>query len=194
MTLYSDNSELNFHAQVTPNFRPYPTMATTPEPSTPKKLSGAELKAQKKAEKAAARAKQKGDGPADAPSKGQPPKPEQQSSKPQKGRPTGPSKDASDSRPQKSQQPSGTKQPAVVERPKSSEPAGETPVAVFAHLYDKPKRHTIPGASKDVHPAIQALGLQYSTYEVCGSTARCIAMLLALKPVFCHYHTILDYI
>jgi translation initiation factor eIF-2B subunit delta len=45
------------------------------------------------------------------------------------------------------------------------------------------------GASKDVHPAILALGLQYSSYAICGSTARMVAMLLAFKAVIGDYQT-----
>lgn len=56
-------------------------------------------------------------------------------------------------------------------------------VSFFAHLYGQPRRQTLEGSSKDVHPAIQALGLQLSNYTICGSHARCVAMLFALKSV-----------
>lgn len=56
-------------------------------------------------------------------------------------------------------------------------------VSFFAHLYGQPRRQTLEGSAKDVHPAIQALGLQLSNYTICGSHARCVAMLLALKSV-----------
>lgn len=39
------------------------------------------------------------------------------------------------------------------------------------------------GVNKEVHPAVLALGLQMSTFTVCGSNARCVAMLLAFKKV-----------
>ena len=56
-------------------------------------------------------------------------------------------------------------------------------VKLFGHLYSHPRRTTIAGASKDVHPAILALGLQMSSYIICGSNARCVATLLAFKRV-----------
>lgn len=56
-------------------------------------------------------------------------------------------------------------------------------VALFEHLYGHPRRTTIAGAGKDVHPAVLALGLQMRNYIICGSSARCVAMLLAFKRV-----------
>lgn len=56
-------------------------------------------------------------------------------------------------------------------------------VALFAHLYSQPRRTSIAGAGKDVHPAVLALGLQMSNYVICGSNARCVAMLLVFKRV-----------
>lgn len=56
-------------------------------------------------------------------------------------------------------------------------------VALFSHLYSGPRRTTIAGAGKDVHPAVLALGIQISHYRVIGSNARCVAMLLAFKRV-----------
>lgn len=56
-------------------------------------------------------------------------------------------------------------------------------VDFFSHLYGQPRRHTIEGSAKDVHPAILAFGLQLSSYTICGSQARCVGMLLALKSV-----------
>lgn len=61
-------------------------------------------------------------------------------------------------------------------------------VELFTHLY-KPRRHTIEGVSKDVHPAVLALGFQMSSYEICGSTARCVAMLLVFKEAIQAYTT-----
>lgn len=58
----------------------------------------------------------------------------------------------------------------------------EKTVAVFGHLGVK-RRSTIAGAGKEIHPAILALGLQLSEYVICGSSARCVAMLLAFKRV-----------
>lgn len=56
-------------------------------------------------------------------------------------------------------------------------------VALFGHLYGNPRRTTIGGAGKDVHPAVLALGLQMSNYVICGSNARCVATLLVFKRV-----------
>ena len=56
-------------------------------------------------------------------------------------------------------------------------------VALFDHLYGHPRRNTIAGAGKDVHPAVLALGLQMRNYIICGSSARCVAMLLSFKRV-----------
>ncbi|KAL4891261.1 hypothetical protein BDV59DRAFT_182892 [Aspergillus ambiguus] len=62
-------------------------------------------------------------------------------------------------------------------------------VAVFGHLYGQPRRTTIAGAGKEVHPAVLALGLQMRDYVVCGSSARCVATLLAFKRVIESYTT-----
>ena len=56
-------------------------------------------------------------------------------------------------------------------------------VALFDHLYGSPRRSTVAGASRDVHPAVLALGLQMRNYVICGSSARCVATLLAFKRV-----------
>ena len=68
--------------------------------------------------------------------------------------------------------------------PVSAEPEKENKnVALFDHLYGNPRRTTIAGAGKDVNPSVLALGLQMRNYIVCGSSARCTAMLLAFKRV-----------
>ena len=56
-------------------------------------------------------------------------------------------------------------------------------VALFDHLYGNPRRTTVTGASRDVHPAVLTLGLQIRNYVICGSSARCVATLLAFKRV-----------
>ena len=68
---------------------------------------------------------------------------------------------------------------SVSEEPKKDEKR----VALFEHLYSHPRRTTLSGAGKDVHPAVLALGLQMSNYVICGSTARCVATLLVFKQV-----------
>ena len=62
-------------------------------------------------------------------------------------------------------------------------------VELFSHLYAQPRRHAIAGTHKDVHPAVLALGFQMSSYEICGSSARCVAMLLAFKEAIQAYTT-----
>ena len=62
-------------------------------------------------------------------------------------------------------------------------------VALFSHLYTNPRRHTIANAAKDVHPSVLALGLQMSSYTICGSNARCVATLLTFKRVIDSYIT-----
>ncbi|OJD14655.1 hypothetical protein AJ78_05008 [Emergomyces pasteurianus Ep9510] len=61
--------------------------------------------------------------------------------------------------------------------------------AVFSHLSLQKRRATIAGAGKELHPAILALGLQLKDYVICGSSARCVAMLLAFKRVIESYST-----
>ena len=68
----------------------------------------------------------------------------------------------------------GTKEPRKVNKE----------VGLFGHLYSQPRRSTMDGVSKDVHPAVLALGFQMSNYVICGSNARCVAMLLAFKKVW----------
>lgn len=73
---------------------------------------------------------------------------------------------------------------------KPKEPKKENKqVELFSHLYSQPRRHTVEGVSKDVHPAVLALGFQMSSYEICGSSARCVAMLLAFKEAIQAYTT-----
>ena len=68
--------------------------------------------------------------------------------------------------------------------PVSAKPEKENKnVALFDHLYGSPRRTTMAGASKDVNHSVLALGLQMRNYIICGSSARCVAMLLAFKRV-----------
>ncbi|OJD29706.1 translation initiation factor eif-2b delta subunit [Diplodia corticola] len=171
-------------------------------PAAPKeeKLSGAELKKRAKAEKAAKRAAEKAakdaaGGGAPQPSAGS--KKQEGKQKEQKGG-------------QQNQQgggPRGGQQQdrplPMRRRPSQSGPAGgpvkevksekkkhaEKQVGLFGHLYGQPRRHEIEGAAKEVHPAILALGLQMSSYVICGSNARTVAMLLAFKSVIESYTT-----
>ncbi|KAJ9309884.1 hypothetical protein DTO217A2_522 [Paecilomyces variotii] len=147
------------------------------------KLTGAELKKRAKAEKAARRAKEKLEreqaGGAGAPSQAQ--------ATPKKGQSAG-GKDAAASQLQKGQrlQPPrrGSAQATAAETKKE-----DKNVAVFGHLYGQQRRTTIAGAGKEVHPAVLALGLQMRDYVICGSSARCVATLLAFKRVIESYTT-----
>jgi translation initiation factor eIF-2B subunit delta len=77
----------------------------------------------------------------------------------------------------------GAQKAALV--PVAAEPKKEDKaVEFFRHLY-KMRTTSIAGASKDVHPAVLALGLQMSNYTICGSCARLVATLQAFKRVSC---------
>ncbi|KAJ5894324.1 hypothetical protein N7495_006015 [Penicillium taxi] len=170
--------------------------STTPNTATgvDKPLTPAELKKKAKEEKAARRAKERleregGAGPAGgaAPGAGQ-------------ARPTStPRKDiASGSASQKSQKNQKDATPRrgsgpVVQTGATTEPkkkkTSDKIVSVFGHLYGQQRRTTVAGAAKEVHPAVLALGLQLRDYVVCGSSARCVATMLAFKRVIESYDT-----
>lgn len=172
--------------------KPKDTKDATPATDGPEKLTGAELKKRAKAEKAARRAKEKSDretggasaaptgGPAAGGSgagagAGQP-------ATPKKGQPAGGAGVGGDKGRGLPRRPSGqaSGQPSAAEQKKKAE---EKNVAVFGHLYGQQRRATVAGAGKEVHPAVLALGLQMRDYVVCGSSARCVATLLAFKRV-----------
>jgi translation initiation factor eIF-2B subunit delta len=139
-----------------------------------KKLSNAELKKKQKEEKQARRAAQKKDG-ADS---SEQQKPVQTSPKlPQSPKKSSPAKGQPEKQAAKPEQ----QQKTVAVEKKPSSPRKHA--GLFGSLEALSRRHTTQGASKDVHPAILALGLQMSSYEICGSNARCVAMLLAFKQV-----------
>ncbi|KAF2797528.1 nagb/rpia/CoA transferase-like protein [Melanomma pulvis-pyrius CBS 109.77] len=144
-----------------------------------KKISPAELKKQKAAEKQARRAQQKAEPPAhqqQGPATKQ--KDSKQPPKDDRSRPLPVRRRASQSN-------------VPVPKDVKKEPKKEVKQVglFFSHLYSQPRQHSVVGASKDVHPAILALGLQYSSYVICGSTARMVAMLLAFKAVIESYQT-----
>lgn len=84
---------------------------------------------------------------------------------------------------------SGSQQDIAI-RSKKPGPAHDEPkeedktVEFFRHLT---KTKALPaglkGANKDVHPAVQVLGLQMSSYMICGSSARLVATMQAFKKV-----------
>lgn len=88
------------------------------------------------------------------------------------------------------------------QKPLPTRPAKDTPdkaptkprkddknVALFGHLYGQPRCTSLTQANKDVHPAVIALGLKLGSYSICGSTARCVAMLLCFKRLIESYTT-----
>ena len=168
-----------------------PKTPTESKASSEKKLSGADIKKQRQAEKTAKRAAKKDQNV--GPSESQNVASQSQS----KLKPLTPIHARKQSQGLNKIQPSPLKMESKELRPrdlplrrKSSfgasavqPPTADTKVALFGHLYVQPRRHGIAGTSKEVHPSVLALGLQMSSYEICGSTARCVAMLLAFKNV-----------
>lgn len=71
--------------------------------------------------------------------------------------------------------------PQAMSGPPEPQPEDKT-VELFRHLY-KTRATTIAGAGKEVHPAVLALGQQMSSYTICGSNARLVATLQAFKRV-----------
>ncbi|CRG84419.1 putative translation initiation factor eIF-2B subunit delta [Talaromyces islandicus] len=155
-------------------------------------LSPAELKKKAKAEKAARRAKERAEreaGGAAGSSAGA----QQQSAQggsstaqtPRKGGQAG-GKDGFGA--QKGQRHAGGPRPSGP-APAEVKMKEDKSVAVFGHLYGVPRRSTIAGAAKEVHPAVLALGLQIRDYVICGSSARCVATMIAFKRVIESYTT-----
>ncbi|RAK99508.1 translation initiation factor eIF2B subunit delta [Aspergillus ibericus CBS 121593] len=158
-------------------------------------LTPAELKKKAKAEKAARRARERAER--DTTGGGAPGGPGGQHAASAKKGASGPGgaggKDSAAAAQQKGQkqQPrrgsaQATPQVGAAELKKKQE---EKNVSVFGHLYGQQRRTTIAGAGKEVHPAVLALGLQMRDYVVCGSSARCVATLLAFKRVIEAYTT-----
>ncbi|KAF1973908.1 nagb/rpia/CoA transferase-like protein [Bimuria novae-zelandiae CBS 107.79] len=154
------------------------------EDGAPKKLSGAELKKLKQAEKQAKRAQAKAAGPPTVQQGG--PSKENQKKKEQKQ----PQQKDDNSRPLPvRRRPSQSNVVPQLQTKKDSKRSQKELGLFFGHLYSQPRQHSMVGASKDAHPAVLALGLQYSSYAICGSTARMVAMLLAFKAVIESYQT-----
>jgi translation initiation factor eIF-2B subunit delta len=161
-----------------------PSATKTESTNGPKTPSAAELKKQAKADKQARRAQAKTSDP--APNKQ--PNSSKEGQKQQRESKQAPKDDKS--RPLAvRRRPSQSNAPVVKEPEKKPKKEPKQSGLFFGHLYNHPKQQSINGASKDVHPAILALGLQYSSYAICGSTARMVAMLLAFKAVIGVYQT-----
>ncbi|KAI9711726.1 MAG: hypothetical protein M1820_001870 [Bogoriella megaspora] len=176
------------------------TEATPAEP----KLSGAELKKRAKAEKAARREREKAEsasGGGVSSSQGGPVQPLQQSNVDGQKKGKQNQQDAKsyqDPKTTRSRRGSGTANPAqkMPIRSAQSSTQPQQPrkpskeVGLFGHLYNQSRRTTLhPTPPKEVHPAVLALGLQMSSYTICGSNARCVAMLLTFKAAINAYAT-----
>ncbi|OHE96756.1 initiation factor 2 subunit family protein [Colletotrichum orchidophilum] len=152
--------------------------AAAPAEGGEKKLSGAELKAKAKAEKAARRAKAKEAQPAPPPGQGG----AQQSGGDAKGGKSKPRQDG----PQSAGARSGPVAKSVpVAAPKDNKP--KVPEC-FSHL-SMAKRIHMTEVDKDVQPAVLALGQQMSAFAITDSTTRLEATLLAFKKVIESYTT-----
>lgn len=176
------------------------TETTVVEP----KLSGAELKKKQKAEKAARRERGKAEravaggattgqaapahtqtGKSDSQKKA---KPAQQDQKPQLQDKAHHPRRGSGTAPTSQKLSIRSSQPL----PQSTRPkmSSSKEVGLFGHLYGQSRRQTLhPTPPKEVHPSVLSLGLQMSNYTICGSNARCVAMLLSFKAAINAYTT-----
>lgn len=153
-----------------------------------KKVSGAELKKRAKEEKAArrAQAQQEKFGGA-APPPGRPDAASavklQQKGQQQKGKDAGKDqhKRSGSSAPDSKQLPIRGQQYGTTPAPPPEEKKENKNVRLFGHLYSRTRTTSLAGISKEVHPAVQATGLQMSNYEICGSNARFVATLESFK-------------
>ncbi|KAF3137725.1 hypothetical protein TWF569_009166 [Orbilia oligospora] len=151
-----------------------------------KKLTGKELKEAKKAEKQARRAAdklQRGDVP-DAPAvsaSGTPTKQNQASS--------------SSGTPKSTQQQQGQKgkqqqiAPSIDGDAKTVAEPENKRIPFFEHLRENKPPIDLATINRDVHPSIVRLSMKLRNFEIIGSTARCLYMLLAFKEVINDYYT-----
>ena len=152
------------------------------------KLSGAELKKQKAAEKAARRKGKLSERVEPAQvvqtlTQNQPQTPQLQS------RPSAGRKDNAPATQHKRTGSSSAKAlplrgtGAALPPEADNKPKDDKRVTFFSHLYPKERRTSIAGAGKEIHPAVLALGLQLRDRVICGGNARCVATLLVFKKV-----------
>ncbi|KAI7785551.1 translation initiation factor eIF-2B subunit delta [Diaporthe eres] len=165
-------------AVLAPAAAPAPAAAAAPAseaaPAAPK-MSGAQLKAQKKAEKAARREQSK----AAEPSPGAPVANDKQSGgKQNKSKQDAPATSLA-SRPKK---------PAPTPVPAPKQPTGPVVPECFSHL-PMAKKLTLPKADKDVHPAVLALGQQMAAFKLKDNVTRLEATLVAFKKVVEEYES-----
>ncbi|KAL4901596.1 hypothetical protein BDW74DRAFT_71375 [Aspergillus multicolor] len=152
------------------------------------KLSPAELKKKAKAEKAARRAREKAERETGAPGGGGQ-GPNTPAGKKGSAGDAGAAAAGSAAKGQKQIPRRGSTQAVPQAQEEVKKKKENKNVAVFGHLYGQQRRNTVAGAGKEVHPAVLALGLQMRDYVVCGSSARCVATLLAFKRVIEAYTT-----
>ena len=162
-----------------------PSTAPVAPTEEPKRLSGAELKKQKKAEKEAKRKAEKGAAqpvvpPAAAPQR-----------RPSSGREDSKATTAQHKRTGSVTHKTLPARPSQLQKPAEQEekPVEDKSVALFAHLYSKERPVSISGAGREIHPAVLRLGLQLRNRVICGGTARCVALLRAFKEVIRAYNT-----
>lgn len=145
------------------------------EPAATPKLSGAELKARKKAEKAARREQSKAAEPAPA----QAPTPAGGNDKQGGGKQGKPKQDAAGTpAANRSKKPAPAPAPPAVPKP----PPGPVVPEVFSHL-PMAKKLPLSKADKDVHPAVLAIGQQMAAFTLKDSVARLEATLMAFRKV-----------
>ncbi|KAK6526803.1 hypothetical protein TWF281_010003 [Arthrobotrys megalospora] len=156
-----------------------------------KKLTGKELKEAKKAEKQARRAAdkaQRGDVPdaATASSGGAPTKQAQSSTSP--GNQSGSSKPTQ----QQQQGQKGKQQQAAPSTDGDVRIFGELEykhIPFFDHLKENKPPFDLAKVNRDVHPSVLRLAMKLRNFEIMGSTARVLYMLLAFKDVIRDYIT-----
>ncbi|KAJ1656859.1 hypothetical protein IWQ61_003642 [Dispira simplex] len=80
-------------------------------------------------------------------------------------------------------------------KPKGKDTASATALAeskklpLVAHLEERTYPPTTADAPPGLHPLVRSVGLQFAEFKICGSNARCIAMLQAFKQVIEDYQT-----
>ncbi|CAK7202084.1 hypothetical protein SEUCBS139899_004804 [Sporothrix eucalyptigena] len=183
--------------------KPAPEAAAASEPPA-KKLTGAELKAQKQAEKAKRRAAViaakeaagaiPGGGAAPIPAQGSSNQPKQARGKggPAAEGASGAGGKITGAIPRLPSAPPGAPAAATAAATAETTPANEDPRAgipdIFSHL-PMAKRISIAQAHKDVHPAVLAVGQQMAAFKLTENVARLEATLVAFKKVIQSYQT-----
>jgi len=153
----------------------------TPAAGGETKLTPKQQKEQKKAEKQARRAADKAAAGAAPARKPEPVAGGDKKGKPQQGAKS-PSAEKKGGKAEKTDKGSGATTVARVSQA-AAEMAPKKEIPLFRHLESPGRKVNVTESHKDVHPAILALGLQMASYDICGSSARCVATLLAFKRV-----------